>query len=40
MVFSKLFQRLPNLRLSEPYEQIAFKYDSQIYGLKKLLVAW
>ena len=40
VVFSKLFQRFPNLRLDEPYEQIAFKYDSQIYGLKKLMVAW
>ena len=32
--------RFPNLQLAEPYEQIAFKYDSQIYGLKKLMVPW
>ena len=40
VVFSKLFQRFPGLRLAEPYEDIAFKYDSQIYGLKRLMVAW
>lgn len=40
VVFTKLFQRFPDLHLAEPYEQIAFKYDSQIYGLKKLMVAW
>jgi cytochrome P450 len=40
VVFTRLFQRFPNLRLAEPYEAIAFKYDSQIYGLKKLMVAW
>ena len=40
VVFTKLFQRFPNLRLAESYEQIAFKYDSQIYGLKKLMVVW
>jgi len=40
VTFSKLFARFPDLRIAEPYEQIAFKYDSQIYGLKKLMVAW
>ena len=40
VVFGKLFQRFPDLRLAEAYEQIAFKYDSQIYGLKRLMVAW
>jgi len=40
VTFSKLFARFPALRIAEPYEQIAFKYDSQIYGLKKLMVAW
>jgi cytochrome P450 len=40
VAFSKLFQRFPKLRLAEPYEQISFKYDSQIYGLRKLMVAW
>lgn len=38
--FSALFRRFPNLRVAEPFEQIAFKYDSQIYGLKRLMVAW
>jgi cytochrome P450 len=40
VAFSKLFQRFPDLRLAEAYEEIAFKYDSQIYGLKRLMVAW
>jgi cytochrome P450 len=40
VAFSKLFQRFPQLALAEPYEQISFKYDSQIYGLKRLMVAW
>jgi len=39
-VIAKLFERFPRLRLAEPYEGIAFKYDSQIYGLKRLMVAW
>jgi cytochrome P450 len=40
VTFSKLFRRFPGLRVAEPYEDIAFKYDSQIYGLKRLMVAW
>ena len=40
VTFSKLFHRFPGLRIAEPYEAIAFKYDSQIYGLKRLMVAW
>lgn len=40
VAFSKLFRRFPDLRLAEAYEEIAFKYDSQIYGLKRLMVAW
>jgi cytochrome P450 len=39
-VFPALFQRFPNLSLAEPFDKIAFKYDSQIYGLHKLMVAW
>lgn len=40
VVFEKLFQRFPDLRLAEPFEELPFKYDSQIYGLYRLPVAW
>ena len=40
VTFPSLFKRFPNLHLAEPYEQIAFRYDSQIYGLKRLMVGW
>jgi cytochrome P450 len=40
IVFRKLFERFPNLRLAEPFETLPFKYDSQIYGLYRLPVAW
>ena len=39
-VFPSLFRRFPGLHLAEPFEQIAFKYDSQIYGLHRLMVGW
>jgi len=40
VVFRKLFQRFPNLHVTEPIEELPFKYDSQIYGLYRLPVAW
>ena len=40
IVFRKLFERFPNLRLAEPLDSLPFKYDSQIYGLYRLPVAW
>ena len=40
VVFEKLFQRFPDLALAEPFEDIAFKYDSQIYGLYRLMLKW
>lgn len=40
VVFRKLFERFPNLRVTEPFESLPFKYDSQIYGLYRLPVAW
>ncbi len=40
VVFDKLFKRFPNLRLDVPLEEVPFKYDSQIYGLYRLPVAW
>lgn len=40
VVFGKLFHRFPTLRVAEPIEALPFKYDSQIYGLYRLPVAW
>lgn len=40
VAFAKLFQRFPTLRLAEPFETIPFKYDSQIYGLHRLMLEW
>ncbi|MEX0923482.1 MAG: cytochrome P450 [Rhodovibrionaceae bacterium] len=40
VVFDRLFKRFPNLRLAVPFEEVPFKYDSQIYGLYRLPVAW
>lgn len=40
VVFAKLFERFPTLRLAEPFEDLPFKYDSQIYGLYRLPVEW
>jgi cytochrome P450 len=40
IVFRRLFEKFPNLKLLEPLKNIPFKYDSQIYGLYKLLVSW
>ena len=40
VVFRKLFKKFPNLKLVQKFEEIPFKYDSQIFGLYKLLVSW
>ena len=40
IVFRKLFQRFPNLKIEEKFNEISFKYDSQIYGIYKLPVSW
>ncbi|HEV2673776.1 MAG TPA: cytochrome P450 [Aliidongia sp.] len=40
IVFPKLFERFPDLRLATPLESVPFKYDSQIYGLYKLPLEW
>ena len=40
VVFRKLFERFPELYVTEPVESLPFKYDSQIYGLYRLPVAW
>ena len=40
IVFRKLFQRFPNLKIEEKFNEISFKYDSQIYGIYRLPVSW
>jgi cytochrome P450 len=40
LVFSALFQRFPNLRLSVPVEQIKFRPDAFVYGMEALPVEW
>lgn len=39
-VFRRLFQRLPNLCLTEPTDQLEFSPESFTYGLKRLMVTW
>ncbi len=39
-VFSVLFQRLPNLRLAVPFEDLKFKEQSVVYGVDALPVTW
>lgn len=39
-VFSLLFQRLPNLRLAVPFEELRFKHQSIVFGVEKLPVLW
>ncbi len=40
VVFRKLFVMFPDLRLADDVTSLPFKYDSQIYGLYRLPVAW
>jgi cytochrome P450 len=40
LVWSKLFNRFPNLRLAKPFEQIPSKERAIIYGLWGLPVTW
>ncbi|MGF6754311.1 cytochrome P450 [Paraburkholderia sp. GAS42] len=40
IVFSTLFQRLPNLRLTVPVDEIKFRYDAFVYGVDALPVVW
>lgn len=40
IVFSKLFQRFPNLKLAVPVEDLEFRYDAFVYGIDKLPVTW
>lgn len=40
IVFSKLFQRFPGLRLAVPFEALTFQPDGFTYGLEDLPVTW
>jgi cytochrome P450 len=40
IVFDKLLDRAPNLRVAIPFEDILYKYDSLFFGIHKLPVAW
>lgn len=40
VVYSRLFQRLPNLRLAVPFERLRFRHDMFVYGVHELPLAW
>jgi cytochrome P450 len=40
VVFSTLFRRIPTLRLDAALDDVPFKIDRFVYGVKKLPVAW
>jgi cytochrome P450 len=39
-VFARLHQRIPTLRLAVPFEEIEFKNDALVYGVRALPVTW
>ncbi|GAB3952054.1 cytochrome P450 [Kribbella albertanoniae] len=39
-VFSRLYTRIPTLRLAVPFEEIQFKDNSLVYGVQALPVTW
>jgi cytochrome P450 len=39
-VYGTLFNRLPNLRLAVPFEQLRFRHDMFVYGVHELPLAW
>jgi cytochrome P450 len=40
IAFPALFRRMPDLQVAVPFDELPFKYDSQIYGLHELPVSW
>lgn len=40
MVLQTLFRRVPGLRLTTPVEQLDYKFDAMVYGVRSLPVAW
>ncbi|ONI77589.1 cytochrome [Kribbella sp. ALI-6-A] len=39
-VYTRLFRRIPTLRLAVPFEELRFKHDALVYGLVELPVTW
>jgi cytochrome P450 len=39
-VFSRLYARIPTLRLAVPFEEIKFKDNTLVYGVHALPVTW
>jgi cytochrome P450 len=39
-VFAALFDRLPDLRLAVPFEELRFKHKNIVFGVEALPVAW
>jgi cytochrome P450 len=39
-VFTRLYRRIPTLRLAVPFEQITYKDDTLVYGVTALPVTW
>ncbi|MCX4745183.1 cytochrome P450 [Kitasatospora sp. NBC_01287] len=40
LALSTLLRRLPGLRLALPFDEVRFRTDALIYGLKELSIAW
>jgi cytochrome P450 len=40
IVFRTLFQRIPTLRLAVPLEELPFRHEMVLYGLRKLPASW
>ena len=39
-VFTRLYQRIPTLRLAVPFEELEFKDNTLVYGVTTLPVTW
>ena len=39
-VFAGLFQRLPTLQLARPVDELRFRHDMVLYGVRELPVTW
>ena len=40
VVYGRLFERLPNLRLAVPFADLRFRHDMFVYGVHELPLAW
>ena len=40
VVYGRLFERLPNLRLAVPFEDLRFRHDMFVYGVHELPLNW